>query len=84
MGERVCGASFSVQCLSSVRSSPVVRLLLLSNFFVQGNAIATYNILHNEGRTVLAALVQKAEPPVVERKLTRSQQMRAKLGYWQF
>jgi hypothetical protein len=71
--------------LADLQLTPTARAcFVLICFFVQGNAIATYNILHNEGRTVLAALVQKSEPPVVERKLTRSQQMRAKLGYWQF
>lgn len=47
-----------------------------------GNAIATYNILTDEGRTVLAAMVKKPEPKVVQVKETRSQQMRRKLGYW--
>lgn len=50
-----------------------------------GNAIATYNILTDEGRTVLAALVKRAEPPVEKpRKLKRSEEMRKRLGYWNF
>lgn len=47
-----------------------------------GNAIGTYNILTDEGRTVLAAMVMKPEPPVKVVKESRSQQMRRKLGYW--
>lgn len=47
-----------------------------------GNAIGTYNILTDEGRTVLAAMIKKPEPKIVEKKETRSQQMRRKLGYW--
>ncbi len=48
-----------------------------------GNAIATYNILTDEGRTVVAALLEKAPVKIVQRKLTRSEEMRQKLGYWQ-
>lgn len=47
-----------------------------------GNAIATYNILTDEGRTVLAAMLKKPEPVIATPKETRSQQMRRKLGYW--
>ena len=47
-----------------------------------GNAIATYNILTDEGRTVLAAMLKKPDPPPSQLKEKRSQQMRRKLGYW--
>ena len=49
-----------------------------------GNALATYNILTDEGRTVLAALVKRGEPVEEPRKLKRSEEMRKKLGYWNF
>jgi len=72
---------------SSLRIHDVcVSLCARVRFFCccQGNAIATYNILTDEGRTVLAAMLQKPEPKVVEHKPTRSELMRRKLGYWQF
>lgn len=51
---------------------------------LSGNAIATYNILTDEGRTVIACMIKKPEAEVKPIRLSRSQQMRQKLGYWKF